>query len=87
MNKYLEKISQLHISDETKQTARTFAESTALSLPLAIAGGKLGHIAGAKFGKPSLGTFVGSHVVGGLGEIAALKHGFDTHSKKIKENK
>jgi hypothetical protein len=98
MNKYLEKIALM--SDESKQAVKTFAESTAVSLPLSLAGAAAGiavsrrfknPILGKKFGSKydnvAVGGFLGSHIVGGAGELAALNHGFKSHSKNLKEKK
>jgi outer membrane lipoprotein SlyB len=73
MNKYLEKIA-FHVSEENKSVARTVAEDAAASLPAAAAGGWIGNKIGQRYGKGSLGTFVGSHVLGGIAGIAAVKH-------------
>ena len=72
IGKFREKKASL--SQENKQVLRTAAESTAVGLPASIAGARLGHLVGKKYGKASVGTFVGSHVLGGIAELAALKH-------------
>lgn len=73
MNKYLEKVAKI-LTDENKQVAKTFGEAAAVDLPASAAGAWIGKAVGAKFGKPNMGTFVGAHVGGGLGTLAAMKH-------------
>lgn len=81
MNKYLVKIAEM--SEENKAVASTAAKTLAVDAVASVAGGYLGHKIGKKFGRPSLGTFIGSHGAGGLATVAALKgslHG------RIKDN-
>lgn len=72
------------LSDENKQVLRTAGEATVVGLPAGIAGAKIGHMAGSRLGRPSVGTFLGSHIIGGVAELAALKHGFRTHANTLR---
>lgn len=86
-NKYLTKIAKL--SDENKAVARTFLESSAVAIPAHLAGAYIGEGLGTKylrnktlsmFGKnlhlkgSNIGQFIGTSVLGGLADIAAMKH-------------
>lgn len=75
------------MSQENKQVLRTALESSAVGLPAGIAGARLGHLVGKRYGKASVGTFVGSHVLGGGAELVALKRGFNSHSKTLTKDK
>lgn len=72
MNRYLEKVAQL-LSEENKQVGKTFALQSAAALPAHALGGYLGNIAGKKYGKAGVGTFIGTTLAGGLADLGALK--------------
>lgn len=83
MNKYLEKVAEL-MSHENKQIAKTFVATAAADLPAAAAGAWVGKRIGQRYHSPSLGTFIGSHVGGGIGTLAAMKmslHGKVTNNE------
>ena len=82
MNKYLEKVAKL-LTEENKQVGKTFALAAAADLPASAAGAWIGNKIGARYGKAGVGTFIGGHVGGGIGTLAAMKHSL--HGK-VKEN-
>lgn len=86
-NKYLIKIAKL--SEENKTVARTFLESSGIAVPAHLAGAYLGERIGSKYLKDravsllgkklhlrgsNIGQFVGTSALGGLADIAAIKH-------------
>lgn len=65
-----------HLSTENKHVAKTFAESTAASIPMTAAGMGAGGYIGSRLGSKgaALGAVIGGHVGGSLAELGAIKH-------------
>lgn len=82
-NRYLLKIAGLSVED--KQVAKSFASTALFDLPVSAVGAWAGHRVGLRFRNPGRGTFIGGHIGGGLGTLAALKLSLHGKVKTVTE--
>lgn len=86
------------MSDENKQVAKTFAETTAAGIPAHLVGAAIGENLGNRylrdrtiklpkikslhFKGSNVGQFLGTAALGGIADIVAMKHSLSGNVKK-----